>query len=334
MTCKAVILNDTSQRSHHGCARVMRLLRAGLETRGCTILATSQSRHDWASDENFLAAMKRSDVVVINGEGTLHHGRTHGERLLQVADHTAANGKKLVLLNALFDANPDSWGSLLRRFDLISARDSVSARDLSQLLDRDIGWVPDLSLSEPFEPVISATDRFGCLVGDAVRASTRRQIAKAAHQWPDARYLPTKTRHSPVWTAPIVGAALRAGLFGLYTGTLPWRGLPFDLAIDEADYMDRLSRASLHVTGRFHGVCLSLLTETPFVAVESVSGKVGRLLDDAGLLRHRLIDPVNLPKQIRTKVDLALTIEEKDKISAFLKLANKRASALFDEVLA
>jgi len=105
MAGSAIILNDTSTRYHHGCTRVMRLLLAGLERQGLNIIARSPARHDWAQDSVFLRALENADVVVINGEGTLHHGRPAGAALLAVVDHPACHAP-VALINALWEENP------------------------------------------------------------------------------------------------------------------------------------------------------------------------------------------------------------------------------------
>ena len=61
---KAVLMNDTSTRYHHGCARVMRLLVDGLERHGLEIIARSPARHDWEKDARFLEAVRQADVIV------------------------------------------------------------------------------------------------------------------------------------------------------------------------------------------------------------------------------------------------------------------------------
>ena len=329
MSRRIVILNDTSGRSHHGCTRVMRLLTEALAARGAEILATSPARQDWAADAGFLAALERAETIVINGEGTLHHGRAHGERLLRVAVHPAAGGKRLALINALYDSNPEGWGAYLNRFTLLSARDAQSAEALSRATGQKVGWVPDLSLASP-GPAPDGPRR-GILIGDAVRAGQRRAIAQATRHWPNRRYLPTKTRASDLWRWPILGPVAKSALFAAYTGTSPIGRPPFDLARTEADYLDHLSAAALHVTGRFHGVCLSLLTMTPFLAVDSVSGKIGRLLDDLGLGRGRLLTPEALG---RAALDHPISPEEETQIKAALADAQRRASALFDSLSA
>ncbi len=141
----AVILNDTSTRYHHGCARVMRLLTAGLENAGLTITRRIPARADWTRDAAALAALRAAQVIVINGEGTLHDGAPAGERLLSVLD--AAPGVPVALVNALWENNPPAWDDALRRMALVSARDSRSAAAMSAAAPTR--WLPDLSLSAP-----------------------------------------------------------------------------------------------------------------------------------------------------------------------------------------
>ena len=94
----AVILNDTRGDSHFGCFRVMRLIEENLAGRGIRVLARSGVRNDWENDRPFLDAMAKSDLIVINGEGTLHHGAKAGARLLRVVDHPVRGDKPVALI--------------------------------------------------------------------------------------------------------------------------------------------------------------------------------------------------------------------------------------------
>ena len=60
-----ILMNDTSTRYHHGCARVMRLLSEGLEAQGLSIIARSPARHDWERDPQFLDMLRKADLIVI-----------------------------------------------------------------------------------------------------------------------------------------------------------------------------------------------------------------------------------------------------------------------------
>lgn len=277
---RAVILNDTATRYHHGCARVMANLTAGLERAGVAVARRIPARADWTRDRAHLAAIADADLIVINGEGTLHDGAAHGARLLSVLDHPARGTRPVALVNALWSANPPEWNRWLTQLALAAARDSASAGAMAAG-GAAARWLPDLSLAVPFEG--GAAARCGLIVGDSVRRDARRHLARAAQRL-GATYLPTKTLASPIWRLP----PARAALWRVYNGT---RGPvpPFEMSPDAPAYLARLAGAAGHVTGRFHGICLSMLTETPFLALASTTSKVQRLLSDAGLGDGRLV---------------------------------------------
>lgn len=324
MIRNAVILNDTSTRYHHGCVRVMRLLTEGLKRSGLTIAARSPARHDWEKDETFLRALAEADVVVINGEGTLHHGREAGERLLRVATHPATRAP-VALVNALWQDNPTAWAEPLKTMALVAARDSASAAAMAQATGREVRWLPDLSLSAPAEP--AGPRRDGVLIGDSVRFSARKALARAALALPGARVLPTKTLSGRLWRAPVARALLYRAYMNSWTLSIP----PFDLAQSEGDYLAALAAAELHITGRFHGVCLSMLTETPFLALASNASKVERLLKDVGLGRDRLVTAQELTAPPPCA---PFRPGEVDAIRAFRSRAAREAETLFTDIAA
>lgn len=319
---KAVILNDTSQRNHHGCARVMRLLVAGLERHGMTVTARSLARNDWEKDNAFLSALADADVIVINGEGTLHHGRDAGARLLRVVDHPATGATPVALVNALWEENPPDWSGPLSRMALCAARDSDSAAAMQAARAKAI-WLPDLSLSAPAE--IAPQSRNGVIVGDSVKWNKRQVLASAAQRIPGATFLPTKTLRQRIWRNGLA----RGALFRAYNGVLPRRAPAFEMAQDETAYLRRIAAADLHITGRFHAVCLSILVETPFLALSSNASKIERLLRDAGLNTDRMIAEQALQSP---PLSAPFTDQELDKIRAFRSMAETRAEALFAQI--
>ena len=284
---RAIILNDTANRKHHGCTRVMRLLVAGLQRHGVEVIARSAAHSNWQTNPAFLAKLPLADVIVINGEGTLHHGRPAAEILLKIASHPARGAIPIALVNALYQENPASWAVYLNQIALISARDNASALEMGGAVGRKVGWLPDLSLSHPAE--VAATMRQGVVVGDSVKLSVRRVLARWASQVPEARFVPTKTLTFGVWRMLFVGPILRRILYIFYNMSLPRLDLPFFLPQTEAAYLDQISGATAHLTGRFHAICLSILTETPFLAVASNSHKIEQLLLDAGVNSNRVI---------------------------------------------
>jgi polysaccharide pyruvyl transferase WcaK-like protein len=323
MRPSVVILNDTSGRSHHGCSRVMRLLNEGLVRHGLNITARSPARHDWERDAAFLQKLAAANVVVINGEGTLHHGKKAGEKLLRVVGHPATQAP-VALINALWQDNPSTWNEPLSRLALRVARDSVSASTMAQT-GLHARWLPDLSLSVPI--TIGESSRSGFIVGDSVRLSVRRALALAAVKLPNVQYLPTKTLRGAVWR----NACARSVLFRFYNGVFPLVGPAFNIAKDEDEYINRLAGAEGQITGRFHAVCLSMLTRTPFLAVSSNASKIERLLLDAELGTQRMCTIADLKS---SKTPPAFNKSELTKISSFLKRAQYDAELLYQEIAA
>lgn len=325
---KVVLLNDTSTRYHHGCARVMRLLTEGLQAAGLQISARSPARHDWENDATFLESLREADLIVINGEGTLHHGKPAGEALLRIANHPARGQTPLALLNAMYEENPAEWGTYLSRFTLIAARDSASATRLSDASGQDVRWLPDLSLSAPAEVPRA---RNGVIIGDSVRLNKRRILALLAARLPGARFVPTKTLRGKIWRLPVLGRPLRGLLFRGYNAVWPLRAPQFEMPLTEADYLTQIGQARLHITGRFHAVCLSMLTETPFLALTSNASKIEQLLSDAGMETDRIVSTDALASPPRTA---DFTPEELAAIRQFRAQAQSQAQQLFSDLAA
>lgn len=323
---RVIVMNDTSGRSHHGCARVMRLLYEGLGRHGLQIAYRSPARQDWQKAPDFLAALDSADLVVINGEGTLHHGREAGRKLLDVIPAARAKGVPVALVNALWQENPPDWHDLLSGAALVATRDGQSAEALAAL--GDVRVLPDLSLSAGADPQPGPRDQL--YFGDSVRWSTRRSLALAATRLKADALLPTKTRASSAWTRWPTGPWLSA----LYHGAAPFGLPPLRLAVDEAEYLHLLGRARMHVTGRFHGICLSLVTGTPFLTTGSNSWKIEALLSDAGLPKSRAIAEADLQGLSQADLNRPFTAQEQAGIATFLASAAREAERLFADLAA
>lgn len=320
---KAVILNDTSTRYHHGCARVMRLLCEGLERHGLDITARSAARNDWEKDAGFLTALAEADIIIINGEGTLHHGKPAGETLLRIVNHPARGVKPVALVNALYQDNPKTWGDFLSKCALLAARDSESAKAMAAASGQDVRWLPDLSLSAPAD--IHSQARKGVIIGDSVKLSARKILARTAGRFTDARFVPTKTLQSAIWKS----AFARALLYRVYNGVCPLSTPPFKMPLNEEAYLTEIASTRLHITGRFHAICLSMLVETPFLALASNASKIERLLHDANLGTQRMADTARLE---RTAPDAPFTNTEIAAIRSFRDMAHHKAEALFADI--
>jgi polysaccharide pyruvyl transferase WcaK-like protein len=141
--------------------------------------------------------------------------------------------------------------------------------------------------------------------------------------------LPTKTLTAGVFHWPVVSYLTRALLFWVYNGVFCLPVPKVELALSDADYLERLASCEQHLTGRFHAVCLSMLVETPFLAMQSNSSKVERLLSDCGLDASRLVPHdarIDLTKGIPFNAgELAL-------IRAFRARAETESRKLFKDI--
>ncbi|MCF3972637.1 polysaccharide pyruvyl transferase family protein [Paracoccus salsus] len=330
---QVVILNDTRPDLHHGCSRVMRVLEQGLTARGLTVSARSPLRHDWASDDRVLSAIAKADLIVINGEGTLHHGARHGETLLSVVDHPAARGRPVALVNALYQDNPPGWGGLLSRMALVAARDSRSAAQMGQAMGAGaVRWVPDLTLAEPIEEAGEAGEANDILWGDSVKPEIAEILAAHATARTEP-LLPSLSSLKRPKGRTMLGRALRDIWIRRHASACRRRHPTLTLAPDEAAYSRRIAAARLHVTGRFHGVCYSMAAGRPFLALASNSWKIAALIEDAGLAPWRICSPDQLdPLIARGAAALDYTQAERAALHRFLDCAVRESGHLLDDL--
>ena len=127
-----VLVNDTSlYATHFGCQLVGQTIREQLSRVGLNLAASFPLRYKAKIARPYFEA---ADLVIINAEGSIHHGRN--VQLLELA-----NDYPCALINGVFDDN--GFQSNLRRFHYISMRESLSANEIRrQSFDCEV--VPDL----------------------------------------------------------------------------------------------------------------------------------------------------------------------------------------------
>src|SRR4051794_11726231 len=100
MSVRALVLNDTRRGSfaqHLGCAAVMEHLLRLCRRHGIDVVRTVQ-RVDAVDTEEFRALLPQVDVVLVNGEGTMHHDSPGALALSLAIIEAKAHGKKTALL--------------------------------------------------------------------------------------------------------------------------------------------------------------------------------------------------------------------------------------------
>jgi polysaccharide pyruvyl transferase WcaK-like protein len=134
----------------------------------------------------------------------------------------------------------------------------------------------------------------------------------------------------PSWPAPL--RAWRDFYIHAHARFSGWRDESIQFVADDHAFIRELENSALHVTGRFHGACLSLLAQTPVLTVASNSWKVEALLDDLGLSRTRLITPQALRELDLSDLRLDFSAEEKQRMSEALATSRHTVEAVFDQM--
>lgn len=286
----------------------------------------------WEKDQRFLKALRVCDAILINGEGTLHHGRPRAERVLKVVDHPLRQGKPVYIVNALYQANPPEWSRYLDKVDLILTRDSRSSRELSRVYSGPLHQALDLSMHVP-HPADSITSRQRLAFGDSVDPATTQLLVDAYRKTQGSVFLPvmrTLKSRRPSWPAPL--RAWRDFYIHGHAKLNRWRDDSIRFVADDHAFLHELENSALHITGRFHGVCLSLLAQTPVLTVASNSWKIEALLDDLGLSRQRLITPQALRELDMTQLRLDFSAQEKERMTEALAASRRMVESVFDRM--
>ncbi|WP_162140745.1 polysaccharide pyruvyl transferase family protein [Arenimonas oryziterrae] len=327
-----VVVNDTRVDRHHGCTRVMTAIEALVASMGGQVIATSPAHRDWKSQPGFIAAFERARLVLVNGEGTLHHDRPAGKMLLEVGAWARQRGVPSALINAGWEANGPELLAQLPDFDLLAVRDSRSAKEIGAA-GHACRVVPDLSLYG------SSPDRDAARQGIAVTDSVERTTALAL----DRLRRRMGARASAIqYREPGPGAGLRFLREAFAARDLLSPGFAFGLlsarlaqlhatVASAEDYLDQLARTRLLVSGRFHACTLALAAGTPFVAVASNTSKIAALVEDVELPAWRANTSL-APADIDLAASRGWEKNETAAIENYLSEARSKAEGLFRDL--
>ena len=147
---KVAVFNDTSgDRGHFGCLLVMDRLDALIRACGGKIVFRWPFDRDWRDAVDQLPGAEEIDLVVVNGEGTMHGapGRSNASALAELGPFAKRHfNAPVALLNATLHNNDTGFYKSLEAFDLVWLRDTMS-RDTAGKHGIEAGYCPDLTLS-------------------------------------------------------------------------------------------------------------------------------------------------------------------------------------------
>lgn len=265
----SLLLNNTAAlhgHTHFGPNHVVKALVDGLETVGIPPLAFANS--DDALKRITAILPHPPAVVVINGEGTMHHDQSRVCMLLQMAQRFKSQGIPVVLINSIWQENSEQALRDLAAFDLVAVRESQSMAALKSARP-DARIVPDLLLtglpqkSSPSDlpDTLGVVD---CSHAPVARKMMRFAVKSAAQFYVmEQRNLPNPAQAERI-------------------------GLPTD-QIKHAT-LDHMGAHARWITGRFHFALALLRTGRSFAALPTQVHKMQAMLGDAGLSAALLPD--------------------------------------------
>jgi len=313
----ALVLNDTFVDRHHGCARVMSGLSNLLNTVDIGICCYSPAHTDWRMDPNVLAALDKADIIIVNGEGTLHHDSPQGDILLEIIS-VASNLKiPCALVNALWQDNGAAQIAKLSGFDLVYARDSFSNDQITGF-GIACGYSPDLSFYDSYTPGRGESVGVGFTDSVLPRQTLQLEEARSAIS---GTIVPIQSSGSGMsaYLKFIKNHMGRSDLLqpgGLARKVTLWTRFYRARLPGPTEMLRAIEKLELLVTGRFHACTAAVITETPFLALPSNSHKIEALVSDIGLQQWRVDERIPVDGLGRAK-NFAWSSVELERIRAY-----------------
>lgn len=254
---KAFVFNDTRPDQHFGCDCVMENLMTLLDASGIIPSYFYDVGKDWKKDKSVPIRVAECDIIIVNGEGSIHHSNRRARSLSRVGKLAKSMGKPVVLLNATLFENDTKVYKNLSFFDSIYVRDSYSSKEAG-MHGLKTSYAPDFTFYSDFGDAKErlAREDLKVLVGDSVIGKTAEGLDLFAQKHRFSRINILHKDEEPSFIS---------------------------------EHVDKMSEADLLVTGRFHTVCFCLNAGIPFIATESNTNKISSLLDDCFNDRKRIV---------------------------------------------
>lgn len=260
---RVMLLNDTASVPHIGCQAVSdahaRLLGAAGHIVSTRYFVGELARFALPDEEAAIQAVlgeaqlraqiEACEAVVVNGEGTLHHGA--GSEYFAVLGAAQRLGRATLIVNAVFEAH-QGWQQVLSRLDDFCVRDAASA-SCAHRLGLRCRLQPDSILGAQFDAPKFIDLRDQIVVTD---------------------WHPARDHDVGATLRTILGAVEGSVYFPMLHGIHAhlWRGA-----------LAAWSEAACIITARHHGVYLAVAAGRPFVALPSNTQKIEGLFQAAGV---------------------------------------------------
>lgn len=264
----AGIFNDTTSDLHFGCDLVMYQLTKQLSDIGIEVIWSWPVGEDWRPHSERILRRQIPDLILVNGEGSIHNSaeRERAQYLPELVDFIKLNwGIPCVLVNATLYKLREREVNLIKKFDLISLRDS-SSRAVIGYESNNVLVTGDLSLTFNFFPEASNKRIITGLVTDSVVTESSKALGEFAQRknWRKLNFI-----HGGAPPKQILDeSTLERNFLKMFNQSS---------GIALVHYFSLIEKI---LTARYHCVTLCLLSRTPFMAMASNTPKIEFLLND------------------------------------------------------
>lgn len=299
MTIKAVLVNDTSVQNHYGCKIVVKNIKACALRAGLEIITSVPVNKSWR-DDVCLSALDECDVVIVNGEGTLHSSKKSAVELSEIGPYCLTLSKPCFLINSVYQNNSTAIAKNLKTFTAVYVRESYSQKELeSQGIASQI--VPDMIFyNNPFLGSDFEISREKFLFSGSVYKDVSNALYAASKKFEDARFV-------TLWEKPVIKdvksskKSTKRKIIDQAKELFPFNhrvkinrffGVmdeDYDFDVNHhstesfEDLIGIIMGAEYLYTGYFHFICLAIMAKKPFSYVPSNTHKIEGLLHDIGL---------------------------------------------------
>jgi len=204
----------------------------------------------------------------------MHHGAPSFRLKMEASERAASLGKRVHLVNSLWQDNPSDFDETLRRLAEVTVREVASARDLEERHGIAAKVALDFSYFAPVGRSWLAKNWVGRVVTSEYREAE-------TGKW-------TSLDQDPLTKAPVANLK-----------RMNWSRV-----------VNSLRGAKLFVTGRHHGVYAACRAEVPFLAYSGNSHKIEGLIASAGVNIPVFERPDNLAEQIERCLALSSEYNE------------------------
>ncbi len=186
------------------------------------------------------------DVLVVNGEGSMHHDSVSCRKKLQEIRAALDDGRRVQLINTVWQANSPEAADILNRCERVVAREVMSGEELRRIgVDCEVAL--DQSFFLPIDEAAAEVDFAGGPVLTDFFSPDLGTFARVTTQW--------------TWPVPYV-----------QMHEWSWSSL-----------VRSLRSAEVLLTGRHHAVYASCRARVPFLALKGNTHKIEGLIATSGI---------------------------------------------------